>query len=67
MLNNQSGFLCHVKDPFDLADKMEKVINMSEADRQDMGRTGRAFVIQKFEMQHITEEYFATLHNDLTD
>jgi len=67
VLNNQSGFLCNVKDPFDLADKMEKVINMSDAARQDMGRTGRAFVIQKFEMQHITEEYFATLHNDLTD
>jgi glycosyltransferase involved in cell wall biosynthesis len=67
VLNNQSGFLCKVKDPFDLADKMEKVINMSEAARQEMGRKGRAFVIQKFEMQHVTEEYFATLHNDLTD
>jgi len=67
VLNNQSGFLCKVKDPFDLADKMEKVINMSEAARLEMGRTGRTFVIQKFEMQHVTEEYFATLQNDLTD
>lgn len=67
VLNNESGFLCKIKDPFDLADKMEKVINMSESARLEMGRQGRAFVIQKFEMQRITEEYFATLHNDLTD
>ncbi|MHA4847661.1 glycosyltransferase family 4 protein [Flavitalea antarctica] len=67
VLNNESGILCKIKDPFDLADKMEKVINMSESERLEMGRQGRAFVIQKFEMQRITEEYFATLHNDLTD
>ncbi|MBC7828715.1 MAG: glycosyltransferase family 4 protein [Chitinophagaceae bacterium] len=67
ILNNQSGFLCKVKDPFDLADKMEKVINMPEADRLEMGRTGREFVVQKFDMQRVTEEYFSTLQNDLTD
>jgi glycosyltransferase involved in cell wall biosynthesis len=67
VVNNHTGFLCKVQDPFDLADKMEKMINLPEADRQQMGRAGRALVIQKFEMQHITEEYFATLQNDLTD
>ena len=67
VINNHTGFLCKVQDPFDLADKMEKVINLPESDRQQMGKAGRAFMIQKFEMQHVVEEYFTTLHNDLTD
>ncbi|RYY21740.1 MAG: glycosyltransferase family 1 protein, partial [Chitinophagaceae bacterium] len=67
VINNQSGFLCKVKDPFDLADKMEMMINMPDSNRREMGRKGRELVIQKFDMQHVTEEYFATLQNDLTD
>ena len=65
--DNQTGFLCKVQDPFDLADKMEKVLNMSSVDRADMGKAGRQLVIQKFDIQHVIEEYFNTLHNDLTD
>lgn len=67
VLNNESGFLCRLQDPFDLADKMEKMINLPEADRIAMGKTGRHLVVNKFDMQRITEEYFNTLQNDLTD
>jgi len=67
VVNNLSGFLCKVKDPFDLADKMEQMLNLSDAERNQMGKYGRSLMIQKFDMQKITEQYFATLHNDLTD
>jgi glycosyltransferase involved in cell wall biosynthesis len=67
VLNNQSGYLCKVLDPFDLADKMEKMINLSNAARQKMGETGRTYVTEKFGLQKIREEYFATLNIDLID
>jgi glycosyltransferase involved in cell wall biosynthesis len=67
VINNYTGYLCKVQDPFDLADKMEKMINLPEAERMLMGKAGRALMMQKFEMQHVTQEYFNTLHNDLTD
>jgi glycosyltransferase involved in cell wall biosynthesis len=67
VLNNQSGYLCKVLDPFDLADKMEKMMNLSQQARKNMGKIGRAYVIEKFDMQIITEEYFTTLNIERTD
>ncbi|RYG53641.1 MAG: glycosyltransferase family 1 protein [Chitinophagaceae bacterium] len=67
VLHNQSGYLCKVKDPFDLADKMEQVMSLSSAARQQMGRVGREYVINKFDLRKITEEYFATLDIELID
>ena len=62
VLNNSTGYLCHVHDPFDLADKMEKLINLSPEDRARMGRNGRALVIRKFNVEHVVDEYIATLN-----
>ncbi len=67
VLHNQTGYLCKVRDPFDLADKMEQMINLSRAARLQMGKAGRDYVINKFEVRKITEEYFATLGIELTD
>jgi glycosyltransferase involved in cell wall biosynthesis len=67
VLNNSTGYLCHVHDPFDLADKMEKIINLSPEERQRMGRNGRALVIRKFNIKRVIEEYVDTLNRDLGD
>ena len=39
--DGRSGFLCKVKDSIDLADKIEKMINLSHESRVLMGKNGR--------------------------
>ena len=67
VLNNSTGYLCHLHDPFDLADKMEKMINLLPEDRKRMGRNGRALVIKKFNIERVLEEYMDTLNRDVLD
>jgi glycosyltransferase involved in cell wall biosynthesis len=67
VLNNVTGYICNLNDPFDLADKMEKVINLSHEDRMRMGRNGRALVIRKFDIHKVVDEYIQTLSRDLPD
>jgi glycosyltransferase involved in cell wall biosynthesis len=67
VLNNTTGFLCPVHDPFDLADKMEKVINLPGEERTRLGRNGRALVSKKFNIKHVIDEYVATLNADWSE
>jgi glycosyltransferase involved in cell wall biosynthesis len=67
VINNVTGYLCHVHDPFDLADKMEKMINLSPQERDRMGREGRALVARKFNVEKVIEEYIDTLNRDKAD
>ena len=67
VVNNTTGFLCHVQNPFDLADKMEKMINLSPQERSRMGKEGRALVERKFNVEKIIEEYIDTLNRDKAD
>jgi glycosyltransferase involved in cell wall biosynthesis len=67
VLNNSSGFLCRLHDPFDLADKMERMINLSAEERQRMGQHGRALVHKKFSIEKVIAEYTDTLTRDLPD
>lgn len=67
VLNNSTGFTCNPHDPFDLADKMEKMINLPQEQRIQMGRNGRALVKRRFDITHIIEEYIGTLQQDLPD
>ena len=61
VLNNSNGYICNPNDPFDLADKMEKMINASTDERQRMGKNGRQVVLKKFDIFKIIEEYANTL------
>ena len=61
VLNNSNGYICNVNDPFDLADKMEKMINLPAEERARMGRNGRAHVMRKFNVTRVIEEYLRTL------
>ncbi|HLY71841.1 MAG TPA: glycosyltransferase family 4 protein [Puia sp.] len=56
-----NGFVCNLNDPFDVADKMESMINLSAEQRENMGRHGRALVIKKFNVKQVIEEYQKTL------
>ncbi|HEY0678109.1 MAG TPA: glycosyltransferase family 4 protein [Chitinophagaceae bacterium] len=61
VLNNSNGYVCAPNDPFDLADKMERMMNLSAEERSRMGKNGRALVIKKFNVSRVTEEYERTL------
>ena len=63
VLNNSNGYVCTPNDPFDLADKMEKMMNLTEDERNRMGKNGRALVIKKFNVTKVIEEYDRTLRN----
>ena len=67
VLNNTTGYLCNQNDPFDLADKMEKMLNLLPEDRIRMGKNGRVLVLKKFDISHVIEEYVQTLSRDLPD
>ena len=63
VLNNSNGYVCTPNDPFDLADKMEKMMNLTVDERNRMGKNGRALVIKKFNVSRVIEEYDRTLRN----
>ncbi len=54
MLN---GYLCKVKDAKDLSDKMEIMINLSEEEREEMGKSGRIKMIEKFDEKIVIQKY----------
>lgn len=55
--NRINGFLCKVKDAKDLADKIEKMLNLSEGERIEMGRRGREKIIKEFDEKFVIEKY----------
>jgi glycosyltransferase involved in cell wall biosynthesis len=61
VINHTNGWLCNQNDPFDLADKMERMINLPQEERVRMGKNGRALVIQKFNVARVISEYERTL------
>ena len=67
VLNNSTGYTCNRHDPFDLADKMERMLNLPTDERKRMGRNGRALVLRKFSVAGVIDEYIDTLQQDLLD
>ena len=63
VLNNSTGYLCNPNDPFDLADKMEKMMNLDEEERKRMGKNGRNLVAKKFNIDKVIEQYDAILRS----
>jgi glycosyltransferase involved in cell wall biosynthesis len=52
-----TGFLCKVKDPEDLAHKMEHVLRLLPAQRHEMGQKGREKMIRTFDERIINNIY----------
>jgi len=60
--DNVTGYLCNMNNPFDLADKMEKMINLSYEEKKKMGVNGRLLVENKFNIRQVIEVYEQALH-----
>jgi glycosyltransferase involved in cell wall biosynthesis len=61
VVDGETGFLFVVKNVDDLADKMEKMLQLSNAERQTMGQKGRAFMKQHYNKTVVLEAYEAEL------
>jgi glycosyltransferase involved in cell wall biosynthesis len=56
-----SGLFCNSKDPVDLAEQMESMMNMTAEQRFKMGKAGRLLMQQKFAIERICKEYLRIL------
>ena len=52
-----NGFLCEVRNYKSLAEKMEKMISLSDIERKIMGRKGREKIIKEFDEKIVVEKY----------
>lgn len=52
-----NGYLCEVKNAKSLAEQMEKMILLSNEERQEMGKNGREKVIKEFDEKIVIEKY----------
>jgi glycosyltransferase involved in cell wall biosynthesis len=57
-----TGYLCEVKSPHDLAQKMCQMIELTSAQRAQMGHLGRLKMEQQFNEQIVIDRYLAVLH-----
>lgn len=59
--DNETGFLCRVKDELDLADKMEKMILLPPEERKEMGKKARQKIIKEFDKQIVIQAYLEAI------
>jgi glycosyltransferase involved in cell wall biosynthesis len=56
-----TGFLCRVKDEDDLADKMEQMILLPIAERDEMGKKARIKIIKEYDKQIVIDAYLKAI------
>jgi glycosyltransferase involved in cell wall biosynthesis len=56
-----NGLLCRPRDASDLADKMERMIGLSYAEREAMGLRGREKVEREFDEKIVIEKYLSAI------
>lgn len=56
-----NGYLCNLKDGDDLADKMEKMYNLSNGELMAMGQNSRKKVEFQFDVKHVIQKYHASI------
>lgn len=59
--NNRNGYICEIKNAHDLAEKMEKMILLSEKERQNFGKYSRKKMEKEFSNEIILKEYMNTI------
>jgi glycosyltransferase involved in cell wall biosynthesis len=52
-----NGFLCGVRDPAGLAEKMREMMAMGSARRAAMGEASRSYVLERFDESRVIEAY----------
>jgi len=59
--DGETGYLCKVKDPVDLADKLERMLLLSSEQRAEMGRKGREKMEREFDEQIVIRRYLEVI------
>lgn len=59
--DGSNGYLCRVRDPIDLAEKMAQVRKLNPPERLAMGAAGRAKVEREFDEQIVISKYLQAL------
>jgi len=62
-----NGFLCEKEDAPDLADKMEKIIQLTHAEQMHMGERGREKVVREFDEPLVNDKYIAAIQEILLE
>jgi len=62
-----NGFLCEKEDALDLADKMEKIIQLTHAERIQMGKRGREKVVKEFDEPIVNDKYIVAIEEILAE
>tara|TARA_B100000989_G_C19489476_1_gene449099 strand:- start:98 stop:1237 length:1140 start_codon:yes stop_codon:yes gene_type:complete len=61
--NEINGFLCEVKNSYDLFRKIQKIITLTHEERVKMGLMGRTKIINEFDSKIVNNIYLKTLKN----
>ena len=61
--DKKNGYLVNVKDSIDLSEKIERFINLSNEERDEMGKNGRKKILNEFDEKIIIEIYRRKLWN----
>ena len=61
--DNVTGFLCKPQDKYDLVDKIEKMINLTESQREEMGKKGREKIVREFNETFVIDAYLTAINN----
>jgi glycosyltransferase involved in cell wall biosynthesis len=56
-----NGLLCKVKSGTDLAEKMKKMMALSSAEREEMGKRGREKMIREFDKKIVIQNYLQAI------
>lgn len=63
--HNINGYLCEIKNSKDLEVQIEKMINLSEEERVNMGKKGREKIINQFDETIVIEKYLKEINKIL--
>ncbi len=56
-----NGYLCRPRDASDLADKMERMMSMSQTEREAMGLRGREKIEREFDEKIVIDKYLSAI------
>jgi glycosyltransferase involved in cell wall biosynthesis len=56
-----NGYLCKPNDASDLAEKMERIVSLTNAEREEMGLFGREKVERQFDEQIVIRKYLEAI------
>jgi len=60
-----TGYICEIKNPKHLAKKMIKILNLTDLQRNEMGKKGREKIIQEFDEKIVIDKYLNTIKDNI--